>query len=83
MDNSTIICDEATKLFDKEIKAIPTNFSEKKVTCKTQSFYILLAFLLITISLLIAGSIDCYLVKHRAKNLLPYHDTKNNSVLIL
>ena len=83
MDNSTIICDEALKLFDEEIKAIPKNLSEKKVTCKTQNFYILLAFLLITIALLIAGSIDCYLIKHRANNLLPYHDTKNNSVLIL
>ena len=34
-----------------------TNFNEKKVTCKTQNFYILLAFLLITIALLIAVTI--------------------------
>ena len=36
-----------------ENKTIPTNFQEKKVTCKTQNFYILLAFLLIAIVLLI------------------------------
>ena len=39
------------KLYDK------TNFNEKKVTCKTQNFCILLAFLLITIALLKAVSI--------------------------
>ena len=36
-----------------ENKTIPTNFHEKKATCKTQNFYILLAFLLIAIVLLI------------------------------
>ena len=46
MDNSTII---------------PKNFSEKKATCKMQNFYILLAFLLIAIALLVAVSIYCYL----------------------
>ena len=41
-------------------------------------FYILLAFLLISIALLIAVSIYCYLIKHRAKqkHLLPFYDTK-------
>ena len=53
MDDSAIICDEVIKSYDKEIKAIPGNFNEKKVTCKTQNFYILLAFLLITITLFI------------------------------
>ena len=38
--DSTIICDEVME----EIKTIPTNFNEKKVTFITQSFYILLAF---------------------------------------
>ena len=66
MDNSaiTITCDEIidtdAKLSakdDDETKTVPTNFNEKKVTCKTQNFYILVAFLLITISLLIAVSI--------------------------
>ena len=32
----------------KETKTIPTNFKEKKATCKRQSFYILLTCLLIT-----------------------------------
>ena len=48
MDDSAIICDEVIKSYDKETKNIPGNFNEKKVTCKTQNFYILLAFLLIT-----------------------------------
>ena len=49
--------------YDEETKTIPTNFNEKMITCKTQSFYILLVFLLITITLLIAVSIYCYLIK--------------------
>ena len=52
-----------------------TNFNEKKATCKTQNFYILLAFLLITIALLIAVSIYCYLVKHWANKNIYYHLT--------
>ena len=67
MDNSVIICDEVIKSYDEEIKTIPTNFNKKYITCKTQNFYILLAFLLITITLLIAVSIYCYLIKHPAK----------------
>ena len=55
MDYSAIICDEVIKSYDKEIQTIPTNFNEKKVTCKTRNIYILLAFLLITIT-----SIDSY-----------------------
>ena len=61
-----------TKADDEEIKTIPTNFNENKATCKTKNFYILLAFLLITIGLLIAASIYCYLTKYR-KQLLPFH----------
>ena len=71
MNDSTIICDEVidadAKLSPKEddgTTTIPTNFNEKKVTCKTQNFYILLVFLLITIALLIAVSIYCYLIKY-------------------
>ena len=45
MDNSTINCYKDIKLYDEEIKTIPTNLNKKKVTCKMQSFYILLAFL--------------------------------------
>ena len=53
MDDPAIICDEVidadSKLSPKddndEAKTIPTNSNEKKVTCKAQNFYILLAFL--------------------------------------
>ena len=72
--DSPIISDEVIKSYEEEIKTIPSNFNEKKVTCKTLIFYILLAFLLITITL-IAVSIYCYLIKHCAKNLLPFHET--------
>ena len=57
MDNSAILCDEVIESYDEETKAIPTNFNEKKATCKMQKFYILLA-------LLIAVSIYCYLIKY-------------------
>ena len=61
----------------EEIKTVPTSFNEKNITSKTQSFYILLAFLLITITLFIAVSIYCYLIKYRAKqkHLLQFQDT--------
>ena len=80
-----ITCDEvidpdaklSPKDNDDETKTIPTNFNEKKATCKTQNFYILLAFLLITIALLIVVSIYCYLIKHRAKQLLLFCYTNN------
>ena len=52
MDDLTITCDEIMESHNEE-----TNFNEKKATCKTQNFYILLAFLLILIALLIAVSI--------------------------
>ena len=42
MDDSFMICDEVIKSYDGEIKSIPTNFNEKNITCKTQSFYSLL-----------------------------------------
>ena len=47
----------------------------KKATCDTQNFYILLAFLLIAIALLITVSIYCYLIKYRVKqkHSLPFH----------
>ena len=52
---------------------------KKNIPCRTQNFYILLAFLLITIALLIAVSIYCYLIKYRAKqrHLLPFNFTNN------
>ena len=64
MDDSVIKCDEVIEPNDEEIKTIPTNFNEKNITCKTQNFYILLTFLLVTIILLVAVSIYYYLIKY-------------------
>ena len=61
MGDSVITGDEIIE------ETFPTNFNEKKATCKTQNLYILLAFLLITKSLLTAVSVYCYLIKYRAK----------------
>ena len=51
----------------EETKSIPKNFNEKKIACKTKHLYTLIAFLLITIALLIAVSIYCYLIKYKSK----------------
>ena len=56
MDDSANICDEVIDAYN-EIKTILTNFNGKRVTCKTQNFYVLLAFLLITVALLIVVTI--------------------------
>ena len=49
------------------------------------NFYILLAFLFITIALLIAASIFFYLIKYKAKqkHLLTFHDTNNELIKFL
>ena len=62
-DDSFITCHETIE----ETKTIPTSFSEKYITSKKKSFYILLAFLLISNVLLIAASIDCHLIKYQVK----------------
>ena len=54
MYDSMITFDEVIKSYDEETKIISTNFNEKKVTFKTQSFYVSIAFLLIIMALLIA-----------------------------
>ena len=46
------------KIFEEETKTVTTNFNEKNAICKTKNVYILLAFLLITITLLIAVEIE-------------------------
>ena len=54
------MCDEIkeSNKEDSEAKSYnKTSFNEKKATCKTQNFYILLAFSLTTKELLIAVSI--------------------------
>ena len=80
MDDSAIMCNEIIESYDEETETIPTNFNENKTTCKTQIFYILLSFLLITIALLITVSIYCYLIKYRAKqkHLLGFYVTNND-----
>ena len=57
------------KSYDEETKTVPTNFNEKKVTFKTKNDYILPAFLLITIALLIGVSIYYYHIKQQSKYL--------------
>ena len=74
-DDSVIMCDEIIE----ETKTVPTNFNENKSVCKTQNFYIFFAFLLITITILIAASIYYCMIKYRAKqkHLLPFYVTNN------
>ena len=59
MNDSAIRCDEII-----ESTTIPVNFNEKKATCRMQNSHILLAFLLITITLLIGVIIYYYLIKY-------------------
>ena len=57
IDDSVNTQDAIRESYGEETKLIPENFNEKIATCKTQDFYILFAFLLVTIVLLIAVSI--------------------------
>ena len=59
------IIDAEAKSNDEKTKTFTTNFSETNTTYKTQKFDNLLTFLLIIIALLIAVSIDCYLIKYQ------------------
>ena len=70
MDDLANMCDEIIESYVEE-----TNFNEKEATYKTHNFYILLTFLLITITLLIIVSIYCNLIKYWEKqnHLLPFH----------
>ena len=65
---------------DEVIDVKETNFNKKNIIRKMQSFKILLTFLSITITLLIAVSIYCYLIKHwtKQKHLSRFHDTRLN-----
>ena len=53
MYDSAIAYGEIIESHKEETKTISTNFNEKKANWKTQRFYILLAFSLTTIALLI------------------------------
>ena len=81
MDDSVIMRDEVIESYDAETKTISTNFNEKKATCKMPNLCILLSYLLITMALLIAVNISCYLIKHgvKQKHLLPFHN-KNDEL---
>ena len=85
MDHSAIMCDKVIQSYYEETKTISTNFNEKKEISKTHNFYILLVTLWITIALLIAVSIYCYLIKHQEmqKYLLPSHVTNNELTEVL
>ena len=82
---SVITCDEIIEETNTvpskstSSKTVSRNFNKMKVTCKTENLYILLAFLSICISLLIAVSIYYCFIKHRLKqkHLFLYHDTSN------
>ena len=75
IDDSEIASDEVIESNVEEIKTIPTTFNEKIITYRTKNYYILLAFLQITIVLLIVVGIYCYLIKYQAKQkqLLTFH----------
>ena len=79
MGDLAITCDKIIESYNEETKIIPTNFNGKNITCKIEIFYILPAFLLITVALLIAVSIYYYLIKYRAKQkyLLTFHVANN------
>ena len=72
-----ITCDEIIET--EETKAIPKN-----IICETKSFYILLAFLSITIALLIAFSVYIFQIKYKVKQkyLLPYYITSDNLITL-
>ena len=63
MNDSAITCDETIESYKEETKTF-SNFNEKNVICTTQNFYILLAFLIVTIALLKAVTIYCYFIKY-------------------
>ena len=79
MEDSAIACDEIIESYDEETKTVWINFNEKKATFNIQNFYILLAFLFITVALWIAVSTSCYLIQYRAKQkqLLPFRVANN------
>ena len=72
------MCNGIIESYDNKKKQIP-NFNEEKTTCKLQNFYILVAFITISIALMIAFSIYCYLIKYQAKqkHLLSFQFTNN------
>ena len=72
IDDSVIMRD---KIINAEKNTVTTNFNEKNAICKIKVYYFLLAFFLMTILLLIAASIYCYL---KQKHLLPHYITDDS-----
>ena len=66
------------RMSNKETKTI-----QKYIICEIKSFYILLAFLLITIALLIAVSIYFDMIKYKAKQKCHKLRIKRSFVLII
>ena len=64
------MCDEIIE----ETKTVTKNVSKKNAICKTKNVCVLLAFLLITILLLIAVSIYCYQIKYKSKSNNIYYN---------
>ena len=71
MDESVIPCDEIIE------DTVPISCNKKLQPVKKKKLYILLAFLLVTIALLIAISIYCYVILYKAKqkHLLQFNFT--------
>ena len=63
MDDSKITCDQIIESYEIKHKQFQ-QIAIKIATCKTKKVYILVAFISITIALLIAVSLLCYLIKH-------------------
>ena len=78
IDDSVIMCNGMIE----ETKTALTNFNQK-TSCKTKHFYILRAFLLITIALLIPVSIWYYLIKYWAKQKIFITISHHNSKIFL
>ena len=74
LNDSVITSDEVINSYDEEIKTIPKNFNQKKITFKTQSFYVSVVFLLIAMTLLMSVRIYHYLMKYWRKHLLLFHN---------
>ena len=60
----------------EEAKTATTSFNKQNANCERKNSYVLLP-LSITITLLIAVSIYCYLIKSIQKHLLPYYITND------
>ena len=72
-------------MFDEIIDAEAKSYDEETKTVARKNLYILLDFLLITIALLIAVCIYCYLSKYRSKQkyLLPFQVANNKLTNVL